>query len=122
MVARTKKIDTAAPDANPEPALVRKPRVPKPVNDVATATAAFNRAKKTADKAEAALEAAHKNAHEAYEVLGEAAKVLKGYLADVDAAVNATLPVDNDTDDDHGAYAAPEDDGYDADGVHDDQR
>lgn len=114
MVARSKKTetDTAAPDANPEPAKVRKPRVPKPVTDVATATAAFNRAKKTADKAEAALAAAQRDVEAAREVLAEAATVLKGYLSDVDAAVNATLPME----------AGPEDDGYDADGVHDDHR
>lgn len=106
MVARSKKTDTAAPDANPEPAKVRKPRVPKPVTDVATATAAFNRAKKTADKAEAALLAARNDADAARAELAEAAKVLKGYLSDVDAAVNATLPVEaEDASEDFGDHS-----------------
>lgn len=97
MAARTTaktKTDTAAPESNPEPTKTRKPRVPKPVTDLSTANAAFQKAKKAADKASKDKDAAVAAASLANTKLAEAARVLKGYTAELDAAVAGVLPTE----------------------------
>jgi hypothetical protein len=72
----------------------RKPRVPKPVTDLSTANAAFQKAKKAAERANVAAAEATAAAQGANEKLAEAARVLKGYTAELDAAVAGVLPTE----------------------------
>lgn len=75
-----------------EPKAPRKPRVPKPVTDLATANAAFQKAKRSAERASKAADEARKTEADANAALREAAQVLKGYMGEVDAAVGNVLP------------------------------
>ena len=94
---------TAAKTDTPAAKPVRKPRVPKPITDLATANAAFTRAKKSADRARAMADGARKESEAADAKLAEAAKVLKGYLGEVDAAMVGVLP---ETADEDGEFAS----------------
>lgn len=83
--------DTEAPVAD-KPA--RKPRAPKAVTDLPTASAAFNRAKRVAERADKALDAARADAEAAHKLLADAATALDGYLGEVRNAVAAELPTE----------------------------
>lgn len=70
----------------------RKPRTPKPVTDLPTANAAFQKAKEKAARANARATEASEDAERANEAVTEAAKVLKGYMDEVDSALSSALP------------------------------
>lgn len=90
MVAKT-KTDTAAPDANPEPAKVRKTRVRKPVNDLPTAVAALNASARREDRAKKAYLAAVKEYDDAQKAQQNAKDLVKKFYAEtVGDAVNDT--------------------------------
>lgn len=92
MVASPKK----TPAKTAEPKAPRKPRTPKPVTDLATANAAFQTAKKKAERATQHADSARQAEADAKAALSEAAKVLKSYLGDVENAVGEALPVEED--------------------------
>lgn len=83
-------VDPAGVEAPAAP--VRRPRAPRQVTDLPSASAAFNRAKRVADKADAALAEARENAAQAHRLLTTAAQALKGYSDEVSAAASAVLP------------------------------
>lgn len=69
----------------------RKPRVPKAVTDLPTASAAFKRAKRIADKADKELSAAQSNAEAAHSALTAAATELKKYTSEIATLADAAL-------------------------------
>lgn len=98
MAARNAKNTEATESADvavevPEKA-ERKPRTPKQVTDLPSASAAFNRAQRVAAKADKELEAAQVNSDAARTALGEAARAVKSYSAEITAAADAVLPVE----------------------------
>lgn len=90
------KKSTAADTATETVKAAPKKRTPKPVTDLATANAAFQAAKRKAERATKAADAARKAEADANAALADAAGVLKGYLGEVDAAVGNVLPADSD--------------------------
>lgn len=109
MVAAAKKTP-AKPAAEKKE---RKPRVPKPVTDLATANAAFQAAKRKAERATKAADAARQAEADANQALAAAAGVLKGYLGEVDAAVGNVLPqAEDDAPEVHPAEDDPEISGW----------
>lgn len=83
--------DVPEDEAAPAP-VARQKRAPKPVTDIATASAAFNRAKARAARADKAAVAAQDAKDAAHAALTDAATVLKGFSDEVSAAANAELP------------------------------
>lgn len=96
-MATARKTTTAAKTATPK--APRKPRVPKPVVDLSTALAAFQRAKRANDTAQKQKAKADARAEETSAALTSAATVLKTYTADVDAALAQVKTDDEDAND-----------------------
>jgi hypothetical protein len=71
----------------------RKPREAKPVTDLPTANAAFLKAKAHAEKVNKRAEDAKRAAEHANADVTTAARVLKGYMNEVDTALAGALPV-----------------------------
>ena len=92
----TDATDTQATDHAPEIAPKAKPvkRTPKAVTDLPTASAAFKRAKRTADAADRHLAKAQADAAAAHDLLRTAAQELDAYLDDVRQAVASELPTE----------------------------
>lgn len=95
----------------------RKPREVKPVTDLATANAAFLKAKAKAYTANKRADEAKTQAFNANADVTAAAKVLKGYMDEVDDAVQAALPQSFEAPaEDHGDHSEYDQDPYEGDG------
>jgi len=121
MAARTKKTDTPATEK-----AAPKKRQPKAVTDLPSATTALKAAQRRADRADKAYDEARTERYNAQSDLEAAKATVKKFYAEL---MGESLDVDEDQGQAEGPAYVDErdetsdlDDGYDADGLHDEQR